>query len=666
MTNAKLPGQQPLKPQLHEPFTLDQPKTLRQRLRRLFIGKPIETAAQMAHRLPIALALPVLASDALSSNAYATEEILLVLATAHNYMGGPPTLHLVIPITLAIAVMMFIVAFSYRRAVMMYPTSGGSYTVARKNLGALPGVVAGSALIIDYILTVAVSVAAGVAAVTSYAPALFPYRVGLSLILIAFVAWVNLRGTRESGWTFAFPAYYFVTMMALLVGSFCFRFFTGNYTTLPIPSEPIVATHGLGLLVLLKAFSNGCAALTGVEAISNGVQIFQPPEARNAAKTLLILITTSVAIFLGLGFAAYVYQAIPSHAETLVSLLARHTFMSDGLFNATLGNFLYFGVISSVLLVLLIASNTAFADFPRLLSFIARDGYAPRVLLSLGDRLVYNRSIVYLALVSGALILALQASVSSLIGLYAVGVFICFTLSQAGMFRRIRKDREAGWQGAALLNAVGMVVTGAVAFVIAYAKFLQGAWVVLILIPALVLLTLAIKRHYLWFERRMAVHPGDENPLAGPSDHLTVIVLLSSDIHRGTLEGLEAARAFVEGRESASLRALHIEIDPEKTKRLTAKWDKLVSPHIGRLIQLEIVPSLHRALIPPILQYLDRIDAERQDDRIVVLIPEFETGGFWTHLLHNQTAPRLRQALFQRPNVTVITNRFFMQDDPAL
>ncbi|MDQ3023659.1 MAG: APC family permease, partial [bacterium] len=477
---------EPRETRLHEPHALSVPRTLRQWARRFFIGRPIETSAQLSHRLPIALALPVLAADALSSNAYATEEIMLMLATAHNFAGGAGSLQLVIPISIAIAVLMFIITFSYRRAVLAYPSSGGSYTVARKNLGAMPGVIAGSALVIDYILTVAVSVAAGVAAIASYAPALFPYRVVVSLVLIAFVAWINLRGTKETGWTFALPAYLFVSMMAVLGGTFAFRFASGNFELMPVPEHAIEPLRGLGLLVVLKAFSNGCAALTGVEAISNSVSMFQEPSARNAAKTLLILIITSVLIFLGLGFMASTYHVLPSHQETLVSMIARHTFMGDGLLHPALGQVLYTLTIGSVLSVLLIASNAAFAGFPRLLALMARDGYAPRILLSLGDRLVYNKSIIYLSIISGILLWAMNASVTNMIGLYAVGVFLCFTLSQAGMFRRIMRDREPGWHVAALINGVGAIVTGIVALVIVYAKFFQGAWAVLLLIPLLV------------------------------------------------------------------------------------------------------------------------------------------------------------------------------------
>jgi amino acid transporter len=631
--------------------------------RRMLLGRPIETAAHLSHRLPIILALPVLASDALSSNAYATEEIMLVLATAHRFLAGPGTLQLVIPISAAIAVMMFIIAASYRRAVMLYPTSGGSYTVSKNNLGALPGVIAGSALVIDYILTVSVSVAAGVAAITSYAPALFPYSVSLCLCLIAIIAWINLRGTRDSGLAFALPAYGFIVMMAVLLGTFLYRLVTHQYSAMPLPEEAVTATQGLGLFVVLKAFSNGCAALTGVEAISNGVQIFQPPEAKNAAKTLLILILTSIAIFMGLGFAAYVYHVVPSHSETLVSLIARHTFLSDGLFSPAIGHILFAATIGSVLAVLIIASNTAFADFPRLLSFMAQDGYAPRVLLGLGERLVYSRSIVYLAVISGALIWALNASVSSLIGLYAVGVFICFTLSQAGMLRRILRDREPGWFSAAVINVAGASVTGIVAVVIAVSKFSQGAWVVVILIPLLVSAAMAIRRHYDWFERRMTIRKGDVGLLSDRINHLTVVVLLSSDIHRGTLEGLETARAIVQGRKNSDLRALHVEIDPNKTQRLMTKWKEIVQPKMGTLIELDVVPSPFRTLINPVVDYVKSLTSHHSGERVVVLIPEFETGSLFSRILHNQTAPQLRKALFNVPDITVITNRFFMRSD---
>jgi amino acid transporter len=620
------------------------------------LGKPIHTAQHLSHRLPVTLALPLFASDALSSIAYATEEILKVLAGAWVVTGVVSGRTYLMPITFGIVALMMIVAYSYRRAIELYPTGGGSYAVARKNLGARAGLITAAALVIDYNLTVAVSASAGMAALASYFQVLHPWKPHLAIALVIIMAIINLRGIRESGAVFALPAIMFISSIVLVIGASIFHYLTGTVqTVVPLPSGDVPLTSGtVSLLTLLWAFSSGCSALTGVEAVSNGVNIFQPPEAKNANKTLLILISMLILLFIGVGFSAHIYQTIPYEAETVIAQLARANFGH---------NVFYFLVIAGTLAILLVASNTAFAGMPQLLATLARDGYVPRLLAQPGDRLVYNRSIIGLALLSSLLIWIFHAEVSHLIPLYAVGVFLCFTMSQAGMFRRAFKEKEPGWPLAALLNGIGMLVTGVVMVVLAFSRLVEGSWAVIVLIPSLVFLGYSVKRHYLWFERRMSIHPGEENPLSGPINHLTVIVLLSSDIHRGTLEGLETARAFVEGRKNATLRALHIEIDPEKTKRLTTKWDKLVKPYIGHMIHLDIVPSPYRQLIPPVMQYIEHVDDERPDDRIVVLLPEFETGGFWTHLLHNQTAPRLREALFQRPNVTVITNRFFMHDE---
>jgi len=636
------------------------PSGLSRRVKSLVFGRPIATSVHLEHRLPIYLALPVFASDALSSVAYASEEILIVLA-AFFVSGGITATGYLIPVSIGIAVLMLIVAASYRRAILLYPQSGGSYTVARRNLGANYGMMAGAALIIDYILTVAVSVSAGVAALTSYLPQLIDYRIWLGIGLVGLITWINLRGTKESGWTFALPAYTFVTMILLTLLATLYHALNGGIT--PLPPNPQAIQPGesvsglLVLWVLAKAFSNGCSALTGVEAVSNGVGAFQPPESKNAAKTLMILIGTLIVLFVGVGFAAHAYQAIPvEHGETIISQISKAAF-SD----LPAGHLLYTLTMAATLAVLLVASNTAFAGLPQLLAMMARDGYAPRVLLSQGDRLVFNRSIIGLALISSLLIVVFKASVNMLIPLYAVGVFLCFTLSQAGMFRRMVTEQAEGWRMGALLNGVGMAVTGIVTLVIAVTKFSHGAWLVCVLIPALMFVSRKIKEHYMWFEQRMAVRPSDHNPLSGPIDHLTVIVLLSSDIHRGTLEGLEAARAIVEGRKNSVLRALHIEIDPEKTKRLKNKFDSLVEPYLGRIIRLDIVPSPFRWLIEPVVEYIEKLDRERPHDRIIVVVPEFETGDFFGKLMHNQTAARLRAALFNRPNITVLSHRFFMR-----
>ncbi len=630
------------------------------RIMHMVFGKPLASSVALDHRLPILLALPVFASDALSSVAYATEEILHVLG---SYNAGGNALGYLIPISIGIAILMFIVAFSYRRAILLYPSSGGSYTVSRKNLGAMAGLVAGAALFIDYILTVAVSVSAGVAALTSYLPhllelnfffGLIEAKVLIGLVLIIIIAWINLRGVKESGWTFALPAYTFMLTILILIGGTLYRYLTGTLQPLPAPEHAIEAVKVLGWFAILKAFSNGCSALTGVEAVSNGVQSFQQPEAKNAAKTLIVLIVSLVVLFLGVGWAASVYHVVPTHTETVLSQIAGATFGK--------GSFIYLLVMFATLAILLVASNTAFAGLPALLAMMARDGYAPRVLLSQGDRLVYNRGILALTVISGLLIIIFKATVNLLIPLYAVGVFLCFTLSQAGMLRRILLDKQQGWVGGAVINAMGALITGVVTLVIAVSKFRDGAWLVCLLIPLLVLIGYKIKKHYQWFQKRLDIQEGDTNPLLTSVDHLTVVVLVSSDIHRGTLEGLEAARAIVEGRANSELRALHIELDPTRTKRLKDKWDAMVMPYLGHLdISLDIVPSPYRWLVQPVLAYLDSLDKGRPDHRIVVLLAEFETGSVWTQMLHNQSTLGLRKALFNRPNVTIITNRFFLK-----
>lgn len=627
------------------------------RFKRLVLGAPLSSSVQLHHRLPIFLALPVFASDALSSVAYGTEEILIVLAAAWSVPGGPPALGMQLPISIAIAVLMLIVANSYRRAIHLYPTSGGSYTVSRRNLGATWGLVAGAALMIDYILTVAVSVSAGVAALTSYFQQLQPMRVELAVILVLFIAYINLRGVRESGWWFAVPAYSFVLMIGALIVSSVWHYLTGTVQPVPLAPEAISVQHGLGLFVILRAFSNGCSSLTGVEAVSNGVSAFQPPEARNAAKTLMILILTLIVMFLGVGFAAHVYQVVPSHSITLLTQLARANF-GNGLLTAL--------VAYATLAILMVAANTSFAGFPRVLALMAADGYAPRQFAGLGDRLVYSRGIFALTLVSIALIVAFQATVNSLIPLYAVGVFLCFTLSQAGMIRKLLRTRQQGWFSALLLNCIGVLVTGAVTLVVAVSKFTQGAWMVVVLIPVIVAIARAIKLHYLWFERKLSTYREDYNPLRHSSMPLTVLVLVSGDIHRGTLEGIECARDFAGGNPRNQLRALHIEFDSSRTPRLLERWKQMVEEPLHGQFRLDVVHSPYRWLAEPVLEYLDKLNSERMGDRIIVVIPEFETGSWWTRLLHNASGRRLREILLMRPNITVVTSRFFLKRPPVV
>jgi len=629
-------------------------------IRGLIFGKPLATSVQLEHRLPILLALPVFASDALSSVAYATEELLIVLAETFGItsetavgieIGG---LALPILISMAIAALLVIVGLSFYQAIQLYPSGGGSYSVVRDYLGAAPGLVAASALTIDYILTVAVSISAGVAALTSAFTLLLPYTILLALLLVAVITLINLRGTRESGWTFAVPAYTFISMIALLIVTSVYQYIRtgGHLPQIPPPAEPFPVQHTFGLFIVLRAFSNGCAAMTGVEAVADGTSAFRPPEARNAGLTLIVLISILAFLFLGVGFAATVYHAQPSETVTVIAQLAEANFGR---------NVLFFLTQFATLAVLMVAANTSFAGFPRLAAVVARDGFMPKALSRLGDRLVFTWGILALTIVSGLLIWLYRANVTALIGLYAVGVFLTFTLTQLSVVRRILSLRSPGWQRQLVIGLTGAIATGIVTTVIAVSKAGQGAWIVLVAIPILVGIMTLIKRHYDWFDRTMTVDEHDYNPLGEPVEPLTVLVLVSSDIHRGILEGLEAGRAIAGGHPDSELRAVHVEMDPDKTPRLKAKWTKLVEPHLGQKIKLDIIPSPYRWLVEPVMDYLDWTDLERTGDRVIVVLPEFETGSFLTQFLHNFTARRLRAALLNRPHVTVVSSRFFMK-----
>ncbi|HEY3379077.1 MAG TPA: APC family permease [Armatimonadota bacterium] len=642
---------------------------LRARLKRAIFGNPLATSVHLEHRLPIYIALPVFASDAISSVAYGPQEILAVLATV-SYAA----LHDQLWISLVIAGLMLIVATSYRRAVRLYPTSGGSYTVTKSNLGQFLGLLAAAALLIDYIMTVAVSVSSGIDALTSALPVLAPEHVWLAIVLVAFMTLVNLRGTRESGFLFAMPMYTFAAVVGIMVISTGVKFVLatlGHHALQPLADPQLVpnlpahlqlptgiirpaqAGEALGLFILLRAFANGCSAMTGVEAVSNGVSAFQPPEAKNAAKTLSILVVVLIFLFLGTAFAAHVYHALPTATgETVLSQVARATFGY---------NFFYYVTQFATLAILMVAANTSYAGFPRLLAIVAKDNFAPKAFVTQGDRLVYNRGILALAIVSALIIWHFKANVTALIGMYSIGVFLCFTLSQLGMAKKIRDMREKGWRQAALINVIGAFVTGVVTVVVALTKFQEGAKYVLALIPIIIGVCYLMHRHYDWFDKTMTVHSDDYNPLADTVEPLTVLVLVSSDIHRGILEGLECGRAIADGKPNSILRAVHIEMDPEKTVRLRTKWATFVEPYLGRRIRLDIVPSPYRWLIEPVMEYLDQADVERSGDRVIIILPEFETGSLLTQFLHNFTARRLRATLLNRPHITVVSSRYFMK-----
>ena len=609
------------------------------------IGRPLSTADAPHQAIGKAVGLAVFSSDALSSTAYATQEILIILA-----MAGTAALSWVLPVSAAIVGLLAILTISYEQTIHAYPGGGGAYIVARDNLGDLAAQIAGAALLIDYILTVSVSISSGVAQITSAFPALYVHRVALSVLFVAFVMMVNLRGVKESGLVFATPTYFFVAMMYLTVGVALFRYATGTLHPLAdAPPLEIETTRAFSLFLLLHAFSSGTTAVTGVEAISNGIPAFRQPRSRNAGITLLWMAGILGSLFLGISYLAGPIGAVPSERETVISQLARATFDGRGV--------PYLAVIGATTLILVMAANTAFADFPRLAALQAADGFLPRQLTYRGSRLVYSRGILLLALIASLLIGVFDASVTGLIPLYAIGVFLSFTLSQAGMARRWRKVgrlapgqevKERGsvlrpdrrWRLKMVVNGVGAVITALVTTIFALTKFTSGAWVVLIVIPLLVVVFYAIHRHY----RRLAgaLSLDDFGPPVRVDRHR--VILAVSGVHRGTLAGLHYARSL-----SQDVTAVYVATDPEAAAAVQEKWG-----YWGTGVRLVILNSPYRLLVEPLVAYIREVVARRQANEVMtIVVPQFVPEHGWHNILHAQTALLLRFALLFEPGVVI-------------
>ncbi len=600
-------------------------------VRRLIIGQPLPTARAIHERLTKVLALPVFASDAISSSAYATEEILLALVVA-----GTVGLGYSVGVALAIALLFAIVSISYRQTVIAYPSGGGAYIVARENLGTTPGLLAAAALLTDYVLTVAVSIASGVAAITSAAPALLPYRVAIAVFFIALIALANLRGARESGALFAPPVYLFIGIVLLMLPVGLIRLATHGAAVTETAAAPVVpAVQAVTLVLLLHAFASGCAALTGIEAISNGVPAFRAPQSRNAATTLLWMAVTCITLFVGITVLAKGFHIVPNAqgAPTVLSMIGRAAFGSG---------FLYLVLQAATAAVLVLAANTSFADFPRLSSILARDGFAPRQLANLGDRLVFSNGIVLLALASAALVVLFQGRTHLLIPLYAVGVFISFTLSQAGMVVHWRRAATPGWKGKAAVNALGAVATFVVLIVVGSMKFLQGAWIVLLFIPILMLIFGRIARHYQ--ELRKVLRVAD----AGAPRALRVAVLVPvQSVDPSTLHAVAYAKTI-----SPDPVALYVETDPEDTPRFREEWEQAVPG-----MPLAVVASPEQSLVAPTVRYARALHAERGVDLVTVVIPESVGKHWWQRMLQDQGGLLLKLALLSEPNVAVANVR---------
>ncbi|MBK6432098.1 MAG: APC family permease [Anaerolineae bacterium] len=610
------------------------------------IGQPLRSIDLPHQTVGKLVGLAVFASDALSSTAYATQEILIILAAA-----GTMALGYVFPIAIAITALLVIVTVSYEQTIHAYPGGGGAYIVARDNLGELPAQTAGAALLTDYVLTVAVSVSSGVAQIASAFPDLFPYRVPLAVALVAVVMLINLRGVKESGATFALPTYFFIVMMFATVGVGLFRALSGTLGTVSNPPHAVLET-GLGVVtpfLLLHAFSSGTAALTGIEAISNGITAFREPRSRNAGITLIWMAAILATLFLAISFLSRVMAAVPSEEETVISQLARTVFNGQGP--------LYLGLIAATTLILVLAANTSFADFPRLAALHAGDGFLPRQLTLRGSRLVYSYGIVALALVASLLIIAFNASVTALIPLYAIGVFLSFTLSQVGMARRWWKAGhlspgqevnepgsvlryQPGWQVKMVINAFGAFCTAVVVIVFAVTKFRDGAWIVIFLTPTLVFIFFRIHAHY----KRLAKQLSLENYQPRVPSFRHRVILPIGGVHQGTLEALHYARML-----SHDLTAVHVSVEPTETERIKDKWATW-----GEGIRLVVLDSPYRVMYEPLLAYIEEVASRRQqNERITIVVPQFVPKHWWHNLLHMQTATFLRFALLFKKNIVV-------------
>ncbi len=673
-------------------------------IKRLLVGRAKRTEQAIHERLSKKTGLAVFASDALSSTAYASEEILLVLAVAAA-AGQTLAYHYVVPISIIIAIVLGIVATSYRQTIHAYPSGGGAYIVAKDNLGITPGLVAAGALLVDYVLTVSVSLSAGVAAITSAAQGtrfawLDDHKVLLSLVLIGFIAIANLRGVRESGALFAGPTYAFVISFLFMIAYGIIHYLLSPGTAAPVVEENLKLAEGyhiqpLSWFLLLGAFSNGCVALTGTEAISNGIPAFKQPEARNAATTLTIMATLLVTMFIGTSVMAYFYGVHPHENETVISQFARI------IFTGPMGWF-YYLIQGATALILILAANTSFADFPRLSSLLARDRFLPRQFANRGDRLVFSNGIIILAIFSGILVIAFSGDTSRLIPLYAVGVFLSFTLSQVGMVRHwlresraeranreaiggsnnpvramdvgtaeqglmegakldeihvsITPERVAGhnpediadlrkqrshWRKSIAINGVGALATFIVLVVLIITKFIHGAWIVVFLIPLLVVLFRAVHRHYQEVANQLTME-GMER--LRPIRHEVIVPI--SGIHRGVMHALAYAKSIAPDH----VTAVYVDLDEEATKSLREKWKRFAED-----IELVVLASPYRALTRPLLRYIDLMQRDDQDDLLTIVLPEFVPAKWWQHLLHNQSSLTLKAALLFKEGV-IVTN----------
>jgi len=621
------------------------------------IGRPLSTADAPHQTIGKRIGLAVFASDALSSTAYATQEILVILAAAGTMAFG-----YVFPISIAIVILLTIVTISYEQTIHAYPGGGGAYIVARDNLGEFPALVAGASLLMDYVLTVSVSIASGVAQIVSAFPDLYAYRVPMAVMFIMFVMLMNLRGVKESGTAFAIPTYFFVVMMLVTVGVGLFRFFAGSLGSVVDPPE-LKLLHGVAQItpfLILHAFASGTTALTGVEAISNGITAFKEPRSKNAGVTLIWMSLILGVLFLSISYLTKTINAIPSESETVISQLARTVFDGRGS--------MYLMLIGATTVILIMAANTAFADFPRLGALVAKDGFLPRQLNYRGSRLVYSRGIITLAGIASLLLILFQASVTRLIPLYAIGVFLSFTLSQGGMALRwskigkLKPDEtkvergsvlhfEKSWRTKMFINGFGSICTAVVMMVFAITKFQDGAYVVLFLIPVLVAIFWLIHRHYRNLAQKLTL---DNFGVIPPHTIRHRVIMPVSGVHQGTLSALRYARML-----SDDVTAVHVVIEPDDAEKVRQKWETW-----GEGVRLVMLDSPYRLFIEPILGYIADIAAQRQPgETITIVVPEFVSDNRMTAALHTNTAEILRSQLKHLHDIVITNVPYHVHED---
>ncbi|MGE3976537.1 MAG: APC family permease [Nitrospira sp.] len=594
-------------------------------LKRWLVGDPLKTAQARHERLSKTIALAIFSSNAISSVAYGTEEILFVLMLA-----GTAAVSWSIPISLAILFLILVLTISYRQIIYEYPEGGGAYVVARSNLGDRPALVAAAALMIDYVLTVAVSVAAGIAALTSAIPSLFVHREALGLVAILFMIVMNLRGVRESGKFFAVPTYFAIGALGLLVIAGTVRSLSDSW------SPPLLTSSGetetLTLFLILRAFAAGCSTVTGMEVISNGVRAFRQPESKNAATTMLWMSTILASLFIGISWMAYHHSILPKADETVISQLARLTFGTG---------VLYYAVQIATMALLVFAANGAFAGFPNLASILARDGFMPHQMATFGDRLVFSNGIIILGFLACLLLVVFEGDTHALIPLYAIGVFVSFTLSQVGMVKRWLVKKGPHWQTKLIFNGAGALTTGIATIIIATTKFMQGAWIVFVLVTILLLMFQGIRSHYKAVKEQIALDRRGERP---PLPRRNIVIIPISGLNRAVVRALDYARS-----RPGEIRAVYVDLDPEESAKVKIQWAQW-----GGGVNLIALASPYRSVLGSLLNYVEEVLEKDQNTWVTVVIPEILPARWWQNILHNQRALMLKTALLFKERVILI------------